>query len=130
MSASSRSKRAKQVRESFTLPESELAAIDVLKSRAIAMGTRAKKSELLRAGLMVLLDMNEAAYKRALAAVPRGQSEATLEVLPEHVPKAKRAASAPPAPRPARPTTRDAAPKRQPPTSGVKRPRAARASER
>lgn len=127
MSATSRQKKAKRIRESFTLPASEHAAIEVLKTRAIAMGTRARKSQLLRAGLMVLMDLNEAAYKRALAAVPRRRTDDTLEALPTPVSGTKKAArprvsaSVPLAPRPSRPMTRDAATKRQPRASGVKR---------
>lgn len=63
-------KKPKLVRDSFTIPKTEFAAIDQLKTRAIALGTSVKKSELLRAGLMVLQGLNDAAYKVALAAVP------------------------------------------------------------
>ena len=48
----------------------DLAAIDALKTRAIAQGTSVKKSELLRAGLMLLVKADEAAFKAAIAAVP------------------------------------------------------------
>lgn len=63
-------KKAKLVRDSFTIPKAEFAAIDVLKTRAIALGTSVKKSELLRAGLMVLQGLSDAAFKNALGAVP------------------------------------------------------------
>lgn len=63
-------KKPKLVRDSFTIPKTEFAAIDQLKTRAVALGTSVKKSELLRAGLMVLQGLNDAAYKVALAAVP------------------------------------------------------------
>ncbi len=63
-------KKPKLVRDSFTIPKTEFAAIDQLKTRAIALGSSVKKSELLRAGLMVLQGLNDAAYKVALAAVP------------------------------------------------------------
>lgn len=63
-------KKPKLVRDSFTIPKTEFAAIDALKTRAIALGTSVKKSELLRAGLMVLQGLNDAAYKAALSAVP------------------------------------------------------------
>ncbi|MCW5670043.1 MAG: hypothetical protein KIT86_10295 [Hydrogenophaga sp.] len=63
-------KKPKLVRDSFTIPKTEFAAIDQLKTRAIALGSSVKKSELLRAGLMVLQGLNDAAYKAALAAVP------------------------------------------------------------
>jgi hypothetical protein len=63
-------KKPKLVRDSFTIPKAEFAAIDQLKARAVALGTSVKKSELLRAGLMALQGMSDAAYKAALAAVP------------------------------------------------------------
>lgn len=63
-------KKPKLVRDSFTIPKTEFAAIDKLKTRAIALGTSVKKSELLRAGLMALQALNDAAYKAALGAVP------------------------------------------------------------
>lgn len=63
-------KKPKLVRDSFTIPKTEFAAIDKLKTRAIALGTSVKKSELLRAGLMALQGLSDAAYKTALAAVP------------------------------------------------------------
>jgi hypothetical protein len=63
-------KKPKLVRDSFTIPKNEFAAIDALKTRAIALGTSVKKSELLRAGLMALQGLSDAAYKAALSAVP------------------------------------------------------------
>jgi hypothetical protein len=68
--SSSGHKKPKLVRDSFTIPKTEYAAIDALKTRAIAMGTSVKKSELLRAGLMVLQSLSDAGYKRALSDVP------------------------------------------------------------
>lgn len=68
--ASQSTKKPKLVRDSFTIPKAEFAAIDTLKTRAIALGTSVKKSELLRAGLMALQGLNDAAFKAALAAVP------------------------------------------------------------
>lgn len=66
----SASKKPKLVRDSFTIPKNEFAAIETLKARAIALGTSVKKSELLRAGLMALQGLSDAAYKAAVAAVP------------------------------------------------------------
>lgn len=63
-------KKPKLVRDSFTIPKTEFAAIDALKTRAIALGSSVKKSELLRAGLMALQSLSDAAYKAAIAAVP------------------------------------------------------------
>ena len=63
-------KKPKLVRDSFTIPKSEFAAIDTLKNRAIALGTSVKKSELLGVGLMALQGLSDAAFKAAVAAVP------------------------------------------------------------
>ncbi|MEZ5644196.1 MAG: hypothetical protein R3E94_19090 [Burkholderiaceae bacterium] len=64
-------KKPKLVRDSFTMPKAEYAAIDTLKTRAIAQGRSIKKSELLRAGLFALQAMTEAQFKAAVAAVPQ-----------------------------------------------------------
>lgn len=68
--ASQSNKKPKLVRDSFTIPKAEFAAIETLKTRAIAVGTSVKKSELLRAGLMALQGLNDAAFKAVLSAVP------------------------------------------------------------
>ena len=92
-------KKTKLVRDSFTIPKAEYAAIDGLKNRAVALGTSVKKSELLRAGLMALQALNDAAYKRALAAVPAlktGRPATEAQTAPS------------PTPRPARPVVKKA----------------------
>lgn len=63
-------KKPKLVRDSFTIPKQEFAAIDTLKTRALSAGVSVKKSELIRAGLMALSGMSDAALRKALAAVP------------------------------------------------------------
>lgn len=63
-------KKPKLVRDSFTMPKNEYAAIDALKQRALQMAVAPKKSELLRAGLMALTSMDDTTFKKALAAVP------------------------------------------------------------
>lgn len=63
-------RKPKLVRDSFTIPKAEYAAIDRLKQRAAQAGHTAKKSELLRAGLMALDAMNSKAFLAALRAVP------------------------------------------------------------
>ena len=63
-------KKTKLVRDSFTIPKAEFVVIEDMKTRAIALGTSVKKSELLRAGLKLLQGLNDSAYKAALAAVP------------------------------------------------------------
>ena len=63
-------RKPKLVRDSFTIPKAEYAAIDALKQRAAQAGHTAKKSELLRAGLMALGAMKGPAFLAALQAVP------------------------------------------------------------
>ncbi|PIT82944.1 hypothetical protein [Limnohabitans sp. 15K] len=63
-------KKVKVVRDSFTIPKSELLQIGESKKRALALGVEIKKSELIRAGLQALTSMNDAAFKKALANVP------------------------------------------------------------
>lgn len=63
-------KKPKLVRDSFTIPKDEYAGIDTLKERSVALGRPAKKSELLRAGLMALLALSPNALHAALEAVP------------------------------------------------------------
>lgn len=68
--AAAKSRKPKLVRDSFTMPKTEYGAIDALKLRAQALGAVPKKSELLRAGLLLLAGLSDAALKRALSAVP------------------------------------------------------------
>lgn len=66
----SKPEKIKVVRDSFTIPKSEYAAIAGMKKRAMAAGKDVKKSELLRAGLMLLAASSDAAFAKALAQVP------------------------------------------------------------
>ncbi len=63
-------KKPKLVRDSFTIPKSEYMAIETLKQRAAKMAMTPKKSELLRAGLMLLASLGDTALGKALTAVP------------------------------------------------------------
>ncbi len=63
-------KKVKVVRDSFTLPKTELLQIADMKKRAMALGVEVKKSELIRAGLQALSSMADAAFKKALGNVP------------------------------------------------------------
>ena len=65
-----KAKKPKLVRDSFTIPKDEYAAIEALKLRAAALSQPAKKSELLRAGLKALSAMSDAALQAVLHAVP------------------------------------------------------------
>jgi len=62
--------KAKLVRDSFTIPKDEYAVLAALKARALALGQRARKSELLRAGIQVLAGMDDGAFLAAVGAVP------------------------------------------------------------
>ncbi len=63
-------KKAKLVRDRYTIPKNEYVVIDSLKKRAIASGQAVKKSELLRAGIKALAAMSETQFKAALSNVP------------------------------------------------------------
>jgi hypothetical protein len=63
-------KKIKVVRDSFTLPKTELLQITEMKKRAMALGVEVKKSELIRAGLQALSGMADTAFKKAMANVP------------------------------------------------------------
>lgn len=63
-------KKPKLVRDSFTIPKSEYAVIEVLKLRSQKLARPAKKSELLRAGIKALAAMTDLQFKAALAEVP------------------------------------------------------------
>lgn len=73
--------RVKLVRDSFTMPSEDYALIALLKSRAIDFKRPAKKSELLRAGLQVLMQLPDGSLQAALNA---------LRTLPTGRPKKKR----------------------------------------
>ena len=62
--------KLKMERDSFTMPKVEYTQFSVLKGRLIKLGQPAKKSELLRAGIMQLSAMTDAALKAAMIKVP------------------------------------------------------------
>jgi len=105
--AHDKDKKPKLVRDSFTIPKDEYAAIEALKIRAMTMGLAIKKSELLRAGLMALTGLSDAKLKAALVAVPTlktgrpcAQENAAL-APPAQAEPAPEAAAALPEPNPA-----------------------------
>ena len=65
-----RVKKTKLVRDSFTIPKDEYLALQTLKERSIGLAKPAKKGELLRAGLLALANMSDAAFLATLAAIP------------------------------------------------------------
>ena len=65
-----KAKKPKLVRDSFTIPKTEYAVLEVLKARALKVGKPVKKSELLRAGIKALVALPDLAFVSALDAVP------------------------------------------------------------
>jgi hypothetical protein len=68
--AKEKTPKLKMERDSFTMPKAEYAQLYVLKERLAKLGNSAKKSELLRAGIMQLTAMTDAALKVAMSKVP------------------------------------------------------------
>lgn len=62
--------KLKMERDSFTMPKAEYAQFYVLKERLAKLGQPVKKSELLRAGIMQLTAMTDAALKATMSKVP------------------------------------------------------------
>lgn len=62
--------KLKMERDSFTMPKIEYAQFGVLKARLEKLGQPAKKSELLRAGIMLLSVMTDTALKATMNKVP------------------------------------------------------------
>jgi hypothetical protein len=62
--------KPKLVRDSFTFPGDEYAQIAALKQRAVGLGHPVKKSELLRAGLKLLVALGDKVLLAALSDVP------------------------------------------------------------
>ena len=62
--------KLKMERDSFTMPKAEYAQFYVLKDRMLKLGSPVMKSEILRAGIMQLSAMTDAALKLAIAKVP------------------------------------------------------------
>lgn len=63
--------KEKVVRDSFTMPQSEYQKIAEIKETCLKAGLPVKKSEVLRAGLKALVEMNAAQLKRALAGLEK-----------------------------------------------------------
>ena len=62
--------KVKMERDSFTMPKAEYAQFHVLKERLQKLGSPVKKSELLRAGIMQLSAMTDAALTAVMSKVP------------------------------------------------------------
>jgi len=61
-----KAKKAKLVRDSFTMPDLEYALIAALKKRCLDAGVSAKKSEILRAAVANLVKLSDAAVVAAV----------------------------------------------------------------
>ena len=68
--AKAKSQKVKMERDSFTMPKDEYAQLTILKARLTAMGQPAKKSELLRAGIKLLVAMSDNTLKTTLGKIP------------------------------------------------------------
>lgn len=64
-------KKNSVVRDCFSFPEIEYEHLVMLKKRLLAEGVEIKKSELIRAGLVLLSSLDDADMKILLAKVPR-----------------------------------------------------------
>ena len=64
-------RKAKLIRDSFKFPELEYRAFEALKSRCLAKGYAAKKSELVRAGLLALAAMTDEELLKNVSAVEK-----------------------------------------------------------
>ena len=66
-----KAKKVKLVRDSYAMPEAEYAKIAELKKRMVALGSEAKKSELLRGGIALLAALNDAELKAVMGRIER-----------------------------------------------------------
>ena len=66
VSAKAEKVKAKLIRDSFTMPREDWDLIQALKERALGFKRPTKKSELLRAGLQVLVGLSDAKLQLAL----------------------------------------------------------------
>lgn len=64
-------KKPKLVRDSFTIPETDYALFAALKQRVLSAGVEVKKSEILRAAVLVLAKLDDAELVKAIGLVER-----------------------------------------------------------
>lgn len=64
-------KKEKVIRDTFSLPESEHSLLADLSDKALQLGIKTNKSELVRAGLKVLDGMSDAQLRKTLKAVEK-----------------------------------------------------------
>jgi hypothetical protein len=68
--AKEKARKAKLVRDSFTMPEAEYAVLGAVKKACLKAGFEAKKSQLLRVGVALLQSIETAKLKTLLATLP------------------------------------------------------------
>jgi hypothetical protein len=64
-------RKAKLVRDSFTMPEQEYAVLGQVKKACIKAGFEIKKSELLRIGVALISQLDTATLQEVLASLPQ-----------------------------------------------------------
>lgn len=69
--AENKPRKMKMVRDSFTMPEMDYSQLGELKKKCLRAGVHVKKSELLRAGLLNLAKLPDAALVKAVEAVEK-----------------------------------------------------------
>jgi hypothetical protein len=67
---SSKPKKPKMVRDSFSFPKAEYVILQELKERSHRLTQPAKKTELLRAAIKTLSTLDDAAFLKAIQSVP------------------------------------------------------------
>lgn len=65
-----KAKKAKLVRDSFTMPEAEYAVLGEVKKACLKAGIEVKKSELLRVGVALIRQLDTAQLKEILSRLP------------------------------------------------------------
>lgn len=65
-----KAKKAKLVRDSFTMPEDEYQVLNDVKKACLKAGLAVKKSELLRIGVALIKNLDNAKLKAAIANLP------------------------------------------------------------
>ena len=65
-----KSRKARLVRDSFTMPEQEYAVLGQVKKACIKAGFEIKKSELLRIGVALISELDMATLKKVLDSLP------------------------------------------------------------
>ncbi|NHZ79906.1 hypothetical protein F2P44_11555 [Massilia sp. CCM 8695] len=66
-----KARKAKLVRDSFTMPEQEYAVLGQVKKACLKAGFEIKKSELLRIGVALISDLDIATLQKVLSSLPQ-----------------------------------------------------------